>query len=128
MGPEIMNLCLCLILQGESTFVELAGQTPRLMELALGYLKARVLVLSYCLSISMAFPKVIEHCTVAMYADDTDFYFRGASLAQLKETIKKDLEIFDHWLKGNMLSLNVVKTVSMNIVSCQKESIRRIRL
>ena len=28
-------------------------------------------------------PKVIENCTVAMYADDTDLYYRGASLAQL---------------------------------------------
>ena len=54
-------------------------------------------------------PKVIEYCTVAMYAYDTGLYLRGASLAQLNETIKNDPESVDHWLKGNKLSLNVVK-------------------
>ena len=65
-------------------------------------------------------PKVIEYCTVAMYADDTGLYNLGASLAQLNETINKDLESLDHWLKGNKPSLNVVKTVFMNILSRQK--------
>ena len=55
-----------------------------------------------------------------MYADDTGLYYRGASLAQLNETINKDLERLDNWLKVNKLSLNVVKTVSMNIFSRQK--------
>ena len=59
-------------------------------------------------------PKVAENCTVAMYAHDTGLYYRGASLDQLNETIKKDLESLDHWHKGNKLSLKVVKTVSMN--------------
>ena len=48
---------LCLILQVESNFVELMGQAPRLIQLTLEYLKARVLVLSYSLSISMNFLK-----------------------------------------------------------------------
>ena len=65
-------------------------------------------------------PKVIEHCTVAMYADDTGPYYRGASLDQLNETINKDLERLDNWLKGNKLLLNVVNTISMNILSRQK--------
>ena len=39
---------------------------------------------------------------------------------RMSETISKDLERIDHWLKGNRLSLNVVKTVSMNILSRQK--------
>ena len=65
-------------------------------------------------------PKVVENCTVAMYADDTGLYYRGASLAQLNEIINKDLESLEHWLKGIKLSLNVVKTVSMNILSRQK--------
>ena len=55
-----------------------------------------------------------------MYADDTGLYYRGASLAQLNETINKDLESLDNCRKGNKLSLNAVKTVSMNIVSRQK--------
>ena len=49
-------------------------------------------------------PKVIENCTVTMYAADTGLYYRGASLDQLNETMNKDLEKFDHWLKGNKLS------------------------
>ena len=65
-------------------------------------------------------PKVIESCTVAMCADDTGLYYCGASLAHLNETINKDLERLDNWLKENKLLLNVVKTVSMNILSCQK--------
>ena len=55
-----------------------------------------------------------------MYADDAGLYFRGASLAQLNETTNKDLDSLDHWLEGNKLSLNAVKTVSMNILSRQK--------
>ena len=55
-----------------------------------------------------------------MYADDTGLYLRGASLAQLKENINKDLESLDHWLKGNKLSLNAVKTVSINILTRQR--------
>ena len=55
-----------------------------------------------------------------MYADDAGLYLRGTSLAQRNETTIKDLESLEHWLKGNKLSLNVVKTVSMNILSRQK--------
>ena len=65
-------------------------------------------------------PKVVENCTVAMYADDTGLYIRGASLAQLNETISKDFERLDHWLKENKLWLNVVKTASMTILSYQR--------
>ena len=63
---------------------------------------------------------MIENCTVAMYADDASLYYHSASLDQLNETINKDLESLDYWLKGNKLSLNVVKTISMNILSHQK--------
>ena len=55
-----------------------------------------------------------------MCADDTGLFLRGASLAQLNEIIKKDLESLDHLHKGNKLSLNVVKTVSMIILARQK--------
>ena len=115
MGSEMMNCVgLFLILQVESNFVELIGQISRLMHLTLEYLKARISVL-FLVYIN-GLPKVIENCTVAMYADDT----RGASLDQLNETVNKDLESLGHWLKGNKLSLNIVKTVSMNILSRQK--------
>ena len=55
-----------------------------------------------------------------MYAYDNGLYLRSASIAQLSETSNKDLESLGHWLERNKLSLNAVKTVSMNILSCQK--------
>ena len=58
MGSEMMNCVdLCLNLQVKSNFVASMGQTPRLMQLTLEYLKAHVLVLSFSLSISMIFLK-----------------------------------------------------------------------
>ena len=72
MGSEMKSCVgLCLVLQVENNFVELIGQIPRLMQLTFEYLKARVLVLSYSLSISMTFLK--------SYADDTGLCLRGAS-------------------------------------------------
>ena len=38
----------------------------------------------------------------------------------LNETINKDHESLENWIKGNKLSLNVVTTISMRILSCQK--------
>ena len=55
-----------------------------------------------------------------MYVVDTGLYLRGGSLVQLNETIHKDLQSLDHLLKGNKLSLNVIKIVSMNILSRQR--------
>ena len=63
-----------------------------LMQLTLEYL---CLGLPLFLVYINVLPKVIEYCTVAMYADDTGHYLRGASLAQLNETISKDLESLD---------------------------------
>ena len=40
-------------------------------------------------------PKVIYNFTVA---DDAGFYIRDATLAQLNETINKDLKSLDDWL------------------------------
>ena len=55
----------------------------------------------------------MEYCAFAMYTDSTGLYFRGASLAQLNETNNKDLGSLGHCLKGNKLSVNAVKTISM---------------
>ena len=38
----------------------------------------------------------------------------------LLHVVNKDLDNLDLWLKGNKLSLNVVKTTSMTISTCQK--------
>ena len=43
-----------------------------------------------------------------MYADDAGLNLRGASLAQMNETINKDLETLDNWLKGMAKLANIV--------------------
>ena len=72
------------------------------------------LLFLFCIS---DLPKVVENRTVAMYCDDAGLCLRGVCLAQVNEAINKNLESFYHWLKKSKLSLNVVRTVSMNILS-----------
>ena len=113
-GSEMMNCVdLCLILQVESNFVESIGQTPLLGGVPQGSCLGPLLFL-FCIN---GLPIVVENRTVAMPADDTGLYLRGASLAQLNRTINKNLKSLYHWLKESKLSLNVVKTFSINFLS-----------
>ena len=48
-----------------------------------------------------------------MYADDISLCFKSKDVSLLNGVVNRDLEDFDSWLKGNKLSLNVVKTQSM---------------
>ena len=50
-----------------------------------------------------------------MYADDTSLCFKSKDISQLNMAMNRDLEDLDSWLKGNKLSLNIVKTQSMLI-------------
>ena len=52
---------------------------------------------------------------MSMFADDTCLYHQSSDIYLLNEAINKDLTYVDNWLKGNKLSLNVVKTHSMLI-------------
>ena len=57
-GPTMMKCVgLYLVSQVENIFVGLMGQTPRLMQLILEYLRARFFVFSYFLSTLTIFPK-----------------------------------------------------------------------
>ena len=107
-------------LAGRMQFCRVNGTDSRVNTVNIGVPQGSCLGLLLFLVYINDLPKVIENCTVAMYADDAVLYYRGASLDQLNETISKDLERLDNWLKGNKLSLNVVKTVSINILSRQK--------
>ena len=54
--------------------------------------------------------------------NDIGLYLHGTILAQLNESLNKDPESLDHWLKGNKLLLNIIGIVSMNILSHQNTS------
>ena len=52
---------------------------------------------------------------MTMFADDTCFSHQSSEISLLNEVISEDLAHVDNWLKGNKLSLNVMKTHSMLI-------------
>ena len=59
---------------------------------------------------------------MTMYADDTSLYHQSHDLTQLNEAINSDLIKLETWLRGNKLSLNMVKTHSMLISTKQKHN------
>ena len=52
---------------------------------------------------------------MSMFAYDTCLYHQSSDISLLNETINEDLMYVDNWLKGNTLSLNVMKAHSMHI-------------
>ena len=57
-----------------------------------------------------------------MYADYTSLYYQALDTTQLNETINNDFTLIEQWLRGNKLSLNVMKTHSMLISPKQKHT------
>ena len=66
-------------------------------------------------------PCIMENSKVSMYADDTSLYYSSSDISQLNDALNEDLKKLDRWLKGNKLSLNVVKTRSMLITTKQRK-------
>ena len=62
-------------------------------------------------------PKAVNCSTVSMYADDTSLCLKSKDIFQLNRAMNRDLEDLDSWLKGNKLSLNIVKIQSMLIAT-----------
>ena len=60
-------------------------------------------------------PQAVRKSSVSMYADDASLCHQSSDITQLHEAINSDLAQFEKWLKGNKLSLNVMKTHSMLI-------------
>ena len=58
-----------------------------------------------------------------MYADDISLCHMSNDISKLESAINEDLELLDSWLKGNKLSLNVVKTKSMFICTKSRRKI-----
>ena len=57
-----------------------------------------------------------------MYADDTNLCYQASDIHTLNEIINTDLIELNTWLKGNKVSLNVVKTNSMLVSTKQKHN------
>ena len=60
-------------------------------------------------------PQAVRKSSVSMYVDDTSLCHQSSDITQLNEAINSDLAQVEKWLKGNKLSLNVMKTHSMLI-------------
>ena len=60
-------------------------------------------------------PRALKISKMSMFADDTCLYHQSGDISLLNEAINEDLTHVDNWLKGNKLSLNVMKTHSMLI-------------
>ena len=60
-------------------------------------------------------PQVVQKSSMSMYADDMSLCHQSSDIAQLNEAMNSDLAQVEKWLKGNKLSLNVMKTHSMLI-------------
>ena len=52
-----------------------------------------------------------------MYADDNSLCLKSKDISQINIAMNRDLEDLDAWLKGNNLSLNIVKRKSMVIAT-----------
>ena len=62
-------------------------------------------------------PNCLEHCCVALYADDTCIYCPGDKLADIEIKLNEDLQNISEWLLCNRLALNAKKCEAMLIGS-----------
>ena len=50
--------------------------------------------------------KVVKHCTVSLYADDTCLYYAASNFLDLEKCVNEDLTSISKWLNYNGLLLN----------------------
>ena len=67
-------------------------------------------------------PTCLNHCQVALYADDTVIYFSSSSIAEIKHYLNEDLSKLSLWFNRNRLTLNISKSKFILIGSPQKIS------
>ena len=60
-------------------------------------------------------PQAVQKTNVSMYADGTSLCHQSHDITQLNEAINNDLAHVEKWLRGNKLSLNVMKTHALLI-------------
>ena len=58
-------------------------------------------------------PSVIENCNVNFYADDTTIYFSSKDPQEVQGVLEAELGAVAHWIKRNLLKMNVSKTQLM---------------
>ena len=58
---------------------------------------------------------VTEHCNFILFADDTTLYYSHSNPSYLKWALERDLYLIHDWFKANNLSLNISKTIYMDI-------------
>ena len=57
--------------------------------------------------------KVIKHCKIALYADDTVLYIGGADYEKIRSKMQQDVNALCQWCTVNGISMNVEKTKLM---------------
>ena len=65
-------------------------------------------------------PNFVKDSNIAMYADDTGLSSKISNALEINWELLPDLLKVCDWLKANILSLNIVKTVYMIIATSQK--------
>lgn len=65
-------------------------------------------------------PRVIQHCSISMYADDTEIHYDHRDISEVEEKIQSDLNQLEVWMASNKLKLNVNKSSVMLIGSRQR--------
>ena len=96
------------------------GVDSSIQEMKIGVLQGSclgpLLFLIYINDLSRA----LKISRMSMFADDTCLYHQSRDISLLNEAINEDPTHVDNWLKGNKLSLNVMKTHSMLISTKHK--------
>ena len=65
-------------------------------------------------------PQCLEHCEVALYADDTVIYFSSLSAGDIERAFNEDLAKLSSGFNKNRLTLNISKSEFMLIGSPHK--------
>ena len=55
-------------------------------------------------------PRVVDHCSVNLYADDTTIHCSAKALSDVRDQLSSDLSHVAEWIEANGLKINVSKT------------------
>ena len=55
-------------------------------------------------------PRVVEYCSINLYADDTTIYYSAKDPSIIRDLLGSDLACVAKWIEDNGLKINVSKT------------------